>query len=134
MAKLTRLWKSNTSFQTKHKLYRSLVISVFLYGCETWTLLAEAERKIKAFENKCLRKLLCIHYWEHKTNAYVRRRVESFVGPQEPLLATVKRRKLAWFGHVTRHDSLCKTMMQGTVEGGRRPERQRKSWIDSVKE
>ncbi|KAH3852769.1 hypothetical protein DPMN_095287 [Dreissena polymorpha] len=33
-------------------------------------------------------------------------------GPQEPLLATVKRRKLAWFGHVTRHDFLRKTVGQ----------------------
>ena len=32
--------------------------------------------------------------------------ISSLVGPQEPLLAAVKRRKLAWFGHVRRHDSL----------------------------
>ena len=38
--------------------------------------------------------------------------------PQEPLLATVMRRKLAWFGHVTHHDSLSKTILQGTLEGG----------------
>ena len=38
-------------------------------------------------------------------------------GPQKPLLATVKRRTLAWFGHVTRHDSLSKTILQGTSEG-----------------
>ena len=37
------------------------------------------------------------------------------VGPQEPLLAIVKRRKLAWFGHVARRDSLSKTLIQGTL-------------------
>ncbi|GFS10039.1 hypothetical protein ElyMa_006636700, partial [Elysia marginata] len=57
-----------------------------------------------------------------------------YVGPQEPLLATVKRRKLAWFGHVTRHDSLSKTNLQGTVEGKRRRGRQRKAWCDNIKE
>ena len=36
------------------------------------------------------------------------------VGPQEPLLATVKRRKLAWLGNVTSNDSLSKTIHQGT--------------------
>ncbi|KAL8567715.1 hypothetical protein ACOMHN_009023 [Nucella lapillus] len=41
-------------------------------------------------------------------------------GKQEPLLSVVKRRKLTWFGHVNRHDSLAKTILQGTVEGGRR--------------
>ena len=54
--------------------------------------------------------------------------------PQEPLLATVKRRKLAWFGHLTRHNCLAKTILQGTLEGGRKQGRQRKSWTDNIKE
>ena len=54
--------------------------------------------------------------------------------PQEPLRATVKRWKLAWFGHVTRHDSLPQTILQGTFEGGRRRGRQRKCWVDNIKE
>ena len=73
-------------------------------------------------------------YLEHKTNDWVRRKINFLVGPQEPLLATVKRRKLAWFGHVTRHVSLSKTILQGTLEGGRRRSRQRKCWMDNVKE
>ena len=50
-----------------------------------------------------------------------------------PLLAIVKRRKLAWFGHVTRHNTLSKTILQGTVEGGRRKGRPRKSWTEDIK-
>ena len=68
------------------------------------------------------RKLLRISYTEHKTNDYVKMQITLKVGPQEPLLATVKRRKLAWFGHVNRHESLSKTILQGTVEGERREE------------
>ena len=45
---------------------------------------------------------------EHKTKDWVR----ILVGPQGPLLATVKRRKLAWFGHVTCHGSPSKTILQ----------------------
>ena len=33
----------------------------------------------------------------------VRNKVAALAGPHEPLLAAVKRRKLAWFGKVTRH-------------------------------
>ena len=133
MARLTRVWKSKMSFATKYHLYKSLVVSIVLYGCETWTLHAEEERRIQAFEYKCMRRLLKISYREHKTNKFVWQQVESHVGTQEHLLSTVKRRKLAWYGHVTRHNSLCKTIMQGTVEGGRRRGRQRKSWSDDVK-
>ena len=110
------------------------MISILLYGCEAWTLLAGTEKRIQAFENKCLRKLLRISYRDHVTNESVREMVVAYVGPQEPLLATVKRRKLTWFGHVTRHDSLSKTILQGTVEGWRRRGRQKKSWIDNIKE
>ncbi|GFR90078.1 endonuclease-reverse transcriptase [Elysia marginata] len=56
-AKLGKIWKSSISFKAKHKLFRSLVISILIYGCETWTLLADTERRIQVFENKCLRKL-----------------------------------------------------------------------------
>ena len=42
----------------------------------------------------------------------------NFVGPQKPLLSTVKRRKLQWYGHVTRDNNLAKTILQGTVGGG----------------
>ena len=134
LTKLNKVWKSNISFPTRYRVYRSLVISILLYGCESWTLLAETEKRIQAFETKCLRKLLHISYLDHKTNEYVWSKVKSLVGPQEPLLATIKRRKLAWFGHTTRHDSLCKTVMQGTVEGGRSRGRQRKSWSDNIKD
>ena len=43
MARLSRTWWCNTiSFTGKFKLYKSLVISIPLYGCETWTLLADS--------------------------------------------------------------------------------------------
>ena len=51
----------------------------------------------------------------------------------EPLLPNVKRRKLAWLGHVMRHDRLSKTILQGTWECGRRLGRQRKCWMDNIK-
>ena len=53
-------------------------------------------------------RLLRISHIEHKTNEYVRKQVDSLVGKQEPLLATVNRRKLSWFGHIIRHDTIAK--------------------------
>ena len=101
---------------------------------KTWTLLADSEKRIQAFESKCTRKLLHISCLEHKTSYWVRSKINFLVGPKEPLLATVKRWKLAWFGHVTRHDSLFKTTLQGTLKGGRRRGRKRKCWMDNIKE
>ena len=77
-----------------------------------------SEKRIQAFETKCLRKLLRISDLEHKTNDWVWSKINFLVGPQEPLLATVKRKKLAWLGHATRHNSLSKIILRGNLEGG----------------
>ena len=64
----------------------------------------------------------------------MRIKINFLVGPQESLPETVKRRKLAWFGHVTRLDGLPKIIFQGTLEGGRRRGEQRQCWMDTIKE
>ena len=64
----------------------------------------------------------------------MRVKINFLVGPQELLLATVKRRKLAGFGHATQHDSFSKIILQGISGGGRRLGRQRKYWMDNTKE
>ena len=82
--------------------------------------LNDSEKRIQAFETKCMRKLLPISYLEHKTNDRVWSKINFLVGLQEPLLESVKRQKLAWFWHVTRHNSLSKTILWApvTLEGG----------------
>ena len=45
----------------------------------------------------------------------LQRKINFYVDSQEPLLASVKRQKLTWFRHVTHHDSLPKTILQGTL-------------------
>ena len=122
------------NFASKLKLYKSLVTSTLFYGCETWTLLADSEKRIQAFKTKCLRKLLRIFYLEHQTNDWVPSKVKFLVGPQEPLLATVKRWKFEWLRRVTRHNSLFKTILQGTLDGGQCHSWQRKWWMDNTKE
>ncbi|WP_293703406.1 reverse transcriptase domain-containing protein, partial [Thiolapillus sp.] len=63
-AALTRLkpvWiDKSISLSSKMRLMRSLVTSIFLYACESWTLTAELQRRIKAMEMRCYRKILHI--------------------------------------------------------------------------
>ena len=43
MARLNRVWRCNTgSLTSKFRLHKSIVTSILLYGCETWTLLADS--------------------------------------------------------------------------------------------
>ena len=135
LAKLKTIWKDkNISLSSKIRLMRSLVHSVFLYACETWTLTADLERKIQATEMRCFRRLLGISYKDHITNKEVHNRIQKEIGPYEDLLTIARRRKLQWFGHVTRREGLAKTVLQGTVRGGRKRGRQKKRWEDNIAE
>ena len=64
------------------------------------------------------------------TNEEVKARIGNAIGPYEDLLTSVKRRRLKWCGHVTRSSGLAKTILKGTVQGGRRRGRKRKRWED----
>ena len=48
-------------------------------------------------------------------------------------MTIVKRRKLQWYGHVSRSSGLAKTILQGIVKVGRRLGRQRKRWEDNIR-
>ena len=135
MAKLNKIWSNNCiSISTKLRLYRALVLSTLLYGCESWTITADTSKRIQAFENKCYRRILGISWKDHKTTDFVHNTVKARAGPQESLVGLVRRRKLAWFGHITRHNGLAKMVLQGTLEGGRKRGRQTKCWADNLKE
>ena len=97
-------------------------------------LTAELQRRISAMEMRCYRKILHISYKDHVTNEEVRAKIQQAIEPHEDLLAIVKRRKLRWYGHVSRSSYLAKTILQSTVNGGRRQGRQRKRWEDNIGE
>ena len=82
------------SLSSKIRLMRSLVTSIFLYACESWTLTAELQIRIQAKEMRCYRKLICISYKDHVTSEEVRAKIQQAIGPHEDLLTIVKRRKL----------------------------------------
>ena len=135
LAKLKPLWRDkNITLKCKLKLLHALVLSIYLYACESWTLTAELQKKIQAMEMRCYRRLLGISYKDHISNEEVRKSIIQHVRHYEELLSTVKKRKLRWYGHISRSSGLSKTVLQGTVQGGRRRGRQKKQWSDNISE
>ena len=115
----------------------SLVTSIFLYACESWTLTAELQRRIQlqAMEMRCYRKILHISYKDHVTNKEVCAKIQQATGPHKEKDPTIiKRCKLQWYEHVSRSSGLAKTILQGTVKGGRRQGRPKKRWEDDIRE
>ena len=84
-ATLTRLkpvWiDKSISLSSKIRLTRSLITSIFLYACESWTFTAELQRRIQAMEMRCYHKILHISYKDHVTNEEVHAKIQQAIGP-----------------------------------------------------
>ena len=128
LTKLKPVWNDRSIFFIfKIRLMRSLVTSIFLYACELWTLTAELQRRIRCMEIGAIAR-----YYTY-TNEEAFAKIQHAIGPHEDLLPIVKRRKLQWYGHVFSSSGLAKTILQGTVEGGKREGRQKKRWEDNIR-
>ena len=59
-------WYSNQDTKIK-----TLVRPVLLYGCETWKITKNDERKLNSFQYQCLRRILRIRWQQRMTNKRV---------------------------------------------------------------
>ena len=85
-------------------------------------------------EMRCYREILPISHKDHVTNEEVFVKIQQAIGPHEDPLNIVKRRKLKWYGYVSRSSGMAETILQGTVTGKRQRGRQKKRWEDNIRE
>ena len=132
MKKLAHVIKNNDlTLKTKIRLVNTLIFSVFLYGCESWTIRKKERKKIDALELWCWRKLLKISWIDKITNANVLAQIQPVIS----LEGKINNQKLSYFGHIMRSkDSLEKSILVGKCEGKRKRGRQRMRWLDNLKE
>ena len=91
------LRNNKISTRTKLCIFRSNVKSVLLYGSETWKVAKTTTSNLHAFINRCLRKILNIHWPEVISNEELWRRTE-----ETEISIQIKRRKWNWIGHTLR--------------------------------
>ena len=128
--KLAKIWKSRKiPLSLKMKFYNSNVISTLLYASETWHLKVNQERKIDAFDIRCLRKILRIKWSDFLTNVEVRQRCK-----QHRASNLICKRRLSWFGHVNRFPSsrIAKQSMQWVPRGKRKRGRPKMNWRQTI--
>ena len=122
-SKLKPVWRSSKySMRLKLRLLNSNVMSILLYASECWKLNTQLEKRVLAFENMCLRRILNISWQEKVTNIEVRRRTG------QPLVTDLlKRRRWTYLGHVLRmpEDRLPNTVYDWRPEGRRKRGRPR---------
>jgi len=124
------IWKSSQlSKSTKIRIFKSNVIAMLLYRCESWRMTKGDEAKLNTFQHKCLSRLLEIYWPMRVSNEKVRKRANM-----ETISEEVKRRRWTWIGHVLRMDnsSLPRVALTWAPERKRKRRRPREIWRRTV--
>ena len=120
----------------KIKIYRTIILPVVLYGCETWSLTLSKERRLRVFENRVLRRVFgpkrdeVTGEWRKLHNEEL-----SDVCSLPNIVRMVKSRRMRWAGHVARmgEGRGVHRVLVGKPEGKRRLVKPRRRWEDNIK-
>ena len=94
------LYSSLLSKNLKIKIYRTIILPVVLYGCETRSLTLREERKLRVFENRVLRRVVGPKREEVTGERRKLHNEEMYSLPN--IMRVVKSRRMKWVGHVAR--------------------------------
>jgi hypothetical protein len=122
---LSKIWNSKLySLKTKLRIFNSNVISILTYASESWRTTKDMERKLNAFENKCLRKILNIKWDEFKTSEEIRE-----LSGQEPVSNDIRLRRWRYVGHTLRRNDqrITKQALKWETCGSRKRGRPRET-------
>ncbi|KAJ4445744.1 hypothetical protein ANN_12429 [Periplaneta americana] len=130
------LSSSLLSKNLKVRIYKTVILPVLLYGCETWTLTLREEHRLRVFENKALRKIFgakrdeVTGEWRKLHNAELHALYSS-----PDVIRNIKSRRLRWAGHVARmgESRNAYSVLVGRPEGKRPLGRPRRRWEDNIK-
>ena len=101
----------------KLKVYRAVVLTSLLYGCETWTLYRRHLKQVERFHTRSLRTILYIQWQDRFSNLHVFDMAES-----TSIKAMILKSRLCWVGHAIRLEDnrLPKKLMFGELASGKR--------------
>jgi len=119
----------------KIKIYRTIILPVVLYGCETWSLTLRKEHRLRVVENRMLRKVFgpkrdeVTVEWRKLHNEELN---DLYSLPN--IVRVVKSRRMRWAGHVARmgEDRVLQRVLVGNPEGKRPLGRPRRRWEDNI--
>ena len=128
--KLGKIWKNNyITKNTKTRLFKTLVLPVLLYGCETWKMNKGDNKQVDIFQNKCLRKILRIKWEDHIKNEEIFERTGI-----KPVSQEICKRRWKFTGPILRKDqgNDANVALSWAPEGKRKRGRPKTTWRRTV--
>jgi hypothetical protein len=123
------------SKNTKIRVYRTIILPVVLYGCETWSLTLREEQRLRVFENRVLRifgpkRDEVTGEWRRLHNEELNNLYSS-----PHIIRVIKPRRMRWAGPVARMREKrgAYRILVGRPEGRRPLGRPRRRWEDNIK-
>ena len=118
MTNLDSILKSrDITLLTKVWLFKAMVFSVVMDGCESLIIKKAECRRTDAFELWCWKRLLRVTWTARRSNESILKEIS----PEYSLEGLMLKLKLQYFGHLMqRADSFEETLILGKIEGWRR--------------
>jgi hypothetical protein len=120
----------------KVRIYKTIILPVVLYICETWSLTLREEHKLRVFENRVLRSIVgpkrdgVTGGWRKLHNEELHNLNSSRI-----IIRIIKSRSMRWAGHVARMGEKRNVyrLLVGKPEGKRPPGRPIRIWMGNIK-
>jgi hypothetical protein len=110
------------SRNVKVKIYKTIILPVVLYGCETWSLTLREKHRLRGFENRILRRIFRPKRDEVTGEWRKLHSEEIHILYSSPIIIRqIKSRRMRWAGHVApmgKERNMYKVLM-GKPEGKR---------------
>jgi len=117
-------------------IYRTIILPVVLYACETWSLTLREERKLRVFENMVLRRIFEPRR-DEVTVEWRRLHNEELNGlySSPNIVRVIKSRRMRWAGHVARigEEREVYRILVGKPEGRKPLGRPRRRWVGNIR-
>jgi hypothetical protein len=119
----------------KIKIYKTVILPVVLYECETWSLTLRVEHRLRVFENKVSRKILGPKRDEDESWRKLHNDELHSLYSSLNIIRVIKSRRMRWAGHVAYMGdgrSVYRVLV-GRPEGKRPLGRPKHRWEDNIK-
>ena len=123
------------SIRTKRVIYDACVLSVLLYGSESWPVLRRDEDRLDRFHYQYVRAILGVSCMNQETDHITNSELRVRWGNSDLLSDILRRRRMQWLGHVARmpDDRLPKQLLFGWLPQTRPAHGPRLRWKDRVR-